>query len=341
MADSAFCTSGIANEAARHGVWFVTRILDRNGEAAECIAQAQAHPEMLSHADLDDPSSPMAMWSGKGMIGSQEVLKLTVRNEKLEPRKRASVEKKARKEQEDLESRLGKLRTRPSKCKADAEKCVAELQDRLRLCRITGVEYEEVRGYPRRGRHKDGDPGIVKAVKVSAKVEIDDAAVEEQINKETYYVICTNDTSRKWTMLELLSVYKRQSVVERNWRFLKDRRVLVSAMCLQKPSRICALMWVLSLALLVYAATEWLMRRKMSEAGLSIPWTDGKRMQEQPTLMRLYTYMQNSAISLVVDTATGERGLTAIPPDIMDVLEAMGGGWTKYYRSETYAGSCR
>ena len=125
----------------------------------------------------------MAMWSGKGMIGSQEVLKLAVRNEKLEPRKRASVEKKARKEREDLESRLGKLRTRPCKCKADAEKCVAELQDRLRLCRITGVEYEEVRGYPRRGRHKEGDPGIVKAVKVTAAVEIDTGAVEEQVNK--------------------------------------------------------------------------------------------------------------------------------------------------------------
>lgn len=44
-------------------------------------------------------------------------------------------------------------------------------------------------------------------------------------------------------MKELLSIYKKQSVVERNWRCLKDKRLLVNTLYLESPSRINALMW--------------------------------------------------------------------------------------------------
>lgn len=58
---------------------------------------------------------------------------------------------------------------------------------------------------------------------VRAEVELDDTAIEQKIKEDTYYVICTNDVERKWTMAELIGVYKKQSVVERNWRCLKDK----------------------------------------------------------------------------------------------------------------------
>lgn len=57
-------------------------------------------------------------------------------------------------------------------------------------------------------------------------------------------------------MKELLSVYKMQSVVERKWRCLKDKRLLVNTLYLESPSRINALMWVMTLALLIFSATE-------------------------------------------------------------------------------------
>ena len=105
----------------------------------------------------------------------------------------------------------------------------------------------------------------------------------------SWSVICTNDTKRKWTMQELLATYKRQSVIERNWRCLKDHRVLVSAFYLEKPSRICALMWLLSLALLVHAATEYLMRKALRENGLTILRTE----MAQPSSLRVCTRMTN------------------------------------------------
>ena len=334
--DSALCTSEIANAAAGQGIWFVTRLPDRNKEASECIAMAEADRNRLVHVNPDDLTSPLAMWGGEGMLGKQKILRLIVRNESLLSRKHDTVEKHAKKELEELEKKFKKLRTRPCKCEADARKIVGELEDKLRLCSIKDVRYTNVEKHKGRGRPKAGEPTQVVAVTVTATLSIDKDKVEKEISRESCYVVCTNDTSRKWTMQDLLSIYKRQSVIERNWRCLKDRRVLVSALYLQKPSRICALMWVLSLALLVYAATEFYMRKKMEENQLSIPNTDGKTMMKKPTLMRFYTCIQNSGISLVIDTLSGERGVSELPDYVLDVLKAMGPSWMKYYDDETY-----
>ena len=116
VGDSAFCTSDIADAAADQGIWFVTRIPDRNGEAASCIAEASVHPDKLVPIDPEDPSSPKAMWSGEGFIGKQKVVKLTVRNEMLESKKRETVGKHAEKELKALEKKITRLRTRPCKC---------------------------------------------------------------------------------------------------------------------------------------------------------------------------------------------------------------------------------
>ena len=130
------------------------------------------------------------------------------------------------------------------------------------------------------------------------------AEVKAAVENSTYYVICTNDTERKWTMKELLSIYKKQSVVERNRRCIKDKRLLVNTLYLESPSRINALMWVMTLALLIYSATEYLMRKKMEEQRLTVPTPDHKNELSRPSLMRVYQYLANSNISLTYSPGT-------------------------------------
>ena len=88
--------------------------------------------------------------------------------------------------------------------------------------------------------------------------------------------------SINWPMSDLLSTYKKQSVVERNWKYLKDRKILVGALFLESPSRINALMWLMTLALLIFSATEYLMRKKMAENKLSIPSSDHRTELTRP-----------------------------------------------------------
>ncbi len=169
-----------------------------------------------------------------------------------------------------------------------------------------------------------------------AVASINSEAVKVTVENSTYYVICTNDTERKWTMKELLSIYKKQSVVERNRRCIKDKRLLVNTLYLESPSRINALMWVMTLALLIYSATEYLMRKKMEEQRLTVPTPDHKNVLSRPSLMRVYQYIANSNISLTYSPGTEFVRLTGVPLDMQQILLSMGEKWCRYYISDIY-----
>lgn len=110
VGDSALCTSEIAMTAARNGIYFVSRIPDKNGEAASCFEKLKASPQSLVPVDKDDADSPKSMWCGEGVIGKQKVRKLLVQNELLTGRKTETVNKKAEKELEAVLKALKSLR---------------------------------------------------------------------------------------------------------------------------------------------------------------------------------------------------------------------------------------
>lgn len=171
---------------------------------------------------------------------------------------------------------------------------------------------------------------------VRANAQIDTEAVKDTVEKAIYYVLCTNDTERKWTMSDLLSTYKKQSVVERNWKYLKDRKILVGVLFLESPSRINALMWLMTLALLIFSATEYLMRKKMAENKLSIPSPDHRTELTRLSMMRVYQYLSNSSICLTYIPGSEFVKLTGVPKDMQKILLSMGEEWCRYYVSSTY-----
>ena len=154
----------------------------------------------------------------------------------------------------------------PCKCLGDAQKAVAELTKKVKFCTVDNISYEDVFKNTRvRPKNDEKKEEVLATVKVHAAVSINKETVDKAIAQEMMYVILTTDTERNWTMAELLGVYKRQSVIERSWRVCKDPRFFVDSIYLKKPSRIDALLWLMSLALLVYSALEYYLRQTMRE----------------------------------------------------------------------------
>ena len=83
-------------------------------------------------------------------------------------------------------------------------------------------------------------------------------------------------------------------------------------------------MWIMTTALLIYTATEYLMRKKMQEQKLTIPSPDHKVQLEKPSLMRLYQY------------STGKVSVLGLPTEVKLVLIAMGDEWCRYYLKSYY-----
>ena len=109
----------------------------------------------------------------------------------------------------EVQKALTKLENKP--CKG-----MDDITAKLKLVSISDITYEEVKGHKGRGKPKKDEKPVTIAVKVHAVASINSEAVKAAVENSIYYVICTNDTERKWTMKELLSIYKKQSVVERN-----------------------------------------------------------------------------------------------------------------------------
>lgn len=200
--DSTLCTSPIAKEAKVHGIKMVPRIPDKNDEAKACRKLLKAHPELLIPVDKNNPAGTKAMWCGQGKLGDETVKKLLVQNELLYSTKKRTITKRAEKELEKVNSLLMKLCTQPCKCKADALQAVQKIIAKLQLVKLTdkGVRYEEVQKYSHKGRHGKDEQKETVAVKVHAQVQLNVSAIEQKIKEDTYYVICTNDLDRKWSI---------------------------------------------------------------------------------------------------------------------------------------------
>ena len=140
-------------------------------------------------------------------------------------------------------------------------------------------------------------------------------------------------------MAELLGGYKRQSVIERSWRVCKDPRFFVDSIYLKKPSRIDALLWLMSLDLLVYSALEYYLRRTMREHQLSIKKLEGKGRNERPTLMRIFQYVFNNTLSIVGAPHTDFLQIPCFNEDLQNIIRCMGPEWTRYFNKETYRGA--
>jgi transposase len=74
----------------------------------------------------------------------------------------------------------------------------------------------------------------------------------------------------------LLDEYKGQVRVERGFRFLKDPQFLASALFLKSPQRVMALLMVMTVCLLVYAALEWRIRSALQHQNQTFPNQKGQ-----------------------------------------------------------------
>lgn len=84
--------------------------------------------------------------------------------------------------------------------------------------------------------------------------------------KKSCFIVATNEwDTAKLTHLELFKGYKEQSLVEKGFRFIKDPKFLVSTLYLKSPKRIEALLMVMTICLMVYAALEYRIRKELKE----------------------------------------------------------------------------
>ena len=180
---------------------------------------------------------------------------------------------------------LGQLTARTFACEADARRALSEASGRLPLHRLVYLGVQEERQWERVGRPRKGERPLAVVYRLRARLEVDQEKLERARRGLGRFLLATDVLDReRLPPQEVLRRYKDQArTVERGFRFLKDPLFFAESTFLKRPERVMALGMVMALALLVYALGEWALRRRLWEAGSSLPDQKG-RPTAKPTL---------------------------------------------------------
>nr|WP_253705243.1 IS1634 family transposase [Endozoicomonas ascidiicola] len=193
--------------------------------------------------------------------------------------------KKSEKEEEALTNKLAK---KPFKCKTDALRAFKEWQAKNIYCQAEPVITEKP-CYTKAGRPgKDSQPDSMEYY-VSGHPWLAVDCRKFAVTTLGCFVLATNDLDKNaLSSAEVLSTYKSQQSVERGFRFLKSPEFMVSALFLKKPERIEALLMLMTLCLMVYAAIQHRIRLELKKQSRFFPGHEAETQSDPDSTLGVF-----------------------------------------------------
>ncbi|RLV57637.1 IS1634 family transposase, partial [Parashewanella curva] len=159
-----------------------------------------------------------------------------------------------------IKKELFHLQAQRFACQTDAQRALDKITKKMKYHQLAEKSVIEHKVYEGKGRPKKDAP--VKRIEWQITAEIIESAdkINDVVKQKSCFVLATNIDKKTLSPEELLKHYKAQSEVEKGFRFLKDPLFFVSSLFIKKPSRIDALLMVMTLSLLVYSIAQRRMR---------------------------------------------------------------------------------
>jgi transposase len=283
VADSALYSEANLQKLAQTHMKWITRVPATLSTAHAGLAHAD--PQGL--ASLKEGYRDHALPSSDGGIEQRWVL---IYSAPRQAQARRTVDKQWRKQSDKETKALKKLCGTTFACEADAGQALSTFAQDLHA---TFLGASTVRAQPRYG--KRGRPGP-DARPAQVVYQIDGALAssltsrQALIDQHSCCILATNELDH--TPLPphaVLAGYKGQVHVERGCRFLRDPQFFAFSLYLKKPERIMALLRVMTVCLLVYAALEYRIRQALKDHAVTFPDQQGKRIQH-PTARGVFHY---------------------------------------------------
>jgi transposase len=140
-------------------------------------------------------------------------------------------------------------------CEADAQQALATLTQGLHATFLHTVAVRATPRYGTRGRPRQGAQPAHTLSTIDGALASSLAARSPLVDQQSCFILATHELDEALLPpTELLAHYTGQAHAERGFRFRKDPQFLASSLSLKKPERIMALLMVMTVCLLVYAA---------------------------------------------------------------------------------------
>jgi transposase len=215
---------------------------------------------------------------------------LLIYSEPRQPQAQRSVDTQLRKQSDQEGKAFQQLCGTTFACEADARQALATFEQALQVTFLTTSAVRATPCYGKRGRPRQGVPPEQVVYQSEGALASSLATRQARVDQHRCFILAPNalDT-RQLPPQELLAGYKGQVHAERGVRFLKDPQFLAASLSLKKPERIMALLMVMTICLLVYAALEYRIRQVLQANDATFPNQKGQRVQN-PTARWVFHY---------------------------------------------------
>jgi len=315
-ADSKFYTE--ANSVNWDIVKFTTRVPETIKKAKLLIQTANENGDWLQSSD------------GKTRFIAYDVVHyntaqrwLVCQSDESLKRAEKSVEKQCLKERDSIQKEISNFQAKFFDCRSDCEKAANLIGKKWKLhTKLQVVVFEHAK-YDSPGRPSNKSP---VGYKYQAKIQWQKNPEASQVllHRKASFVLATNTSVDDIANDDVVSCYKQQQWVERGYRLLKDPLFFANGFYLKKPSRISALIMIVTLSLMVYTIAQKRLREAMKKKNVKLPNQIGK-LVDSLTIRRAFQVLQGINFVKTDDYKSGfVQGLTDRQRDIIQLIDGAG-----------------
>lgn len=181
-------------------------------------------------------------------------------------------------------------------CEEDAHRAFAKVVKKFSLLEPVDMKIAIHKRYNKAGKpKKNQEPDFYEySIKSSYSFKIE--PFHQEVWQKSLFILASNDLEIE--PQEIIDVYKNQFVVERGFRFIKSPEFLADSLYLKKPERIEALLFIMTLSLMVYASLERKIRTSLKDKNEFFIDQKGKPTQTPTTRWIFQTFTDIHLLSI-------------------------------------------
>ncbi|MCA9840407.1 MAG: IS1634 family transposase [Trueperaceae bacterium] len=284
-----------------------------------------------------DPSNMVELTEGyrympvKSDYAGVEQRWLLIYSEQARVRAKKSVAKELLRHSEQDYKAFEKLCRTAFNCAEDAEREVLAFQKTLKVLSLSNIELIPDHHFANAGRPpKDAVPDTI-SYHLSGVLAADIAQRETLITKRACFILASNNLDQNdLSDANILTEYKGQVHVEGAFRFLKEPMFLASTLYLKKVERIMALLMVMTVCLLVYAALQHRIRKTLQQHHVHLPDQKGKPSQ-RPTTRWVFELFLDVHLLTIINSTSLHTLVLNLQDELRVLLSLLGPPYQQLY----------
>lgn len=185
-------------------------------------------------------------------------------------------------------------------CEADAEQCLSKFAKQLKYHQVH-YDIVPVLKHSGRGRPKEGSKAICVGYRCEATLATELDSIKKEIDRLGRFILATNELdAKRISDQDMLIQYKKQTSIERGFKFLKSDEFELNHVFLKNPNRIGALMMLMTLCLVVYNFAQYQLRQALEHEDTVVPNQLGKPVKN-PTLRWIFQLLSSISVLCLWD----------------------------------------